>query len=72
MVVTLPVSHWADKATGLAEIVRVMALGATLVVTDVSPDGRFPTLTAWSRHEAMASPWTAVVDRRRRLSRSSR
>lgn len=54
VVVTLPVSHWADKATGLAEIVRVMALGATLVVTDVSPDGRFPTLTAWSRHR---KPW---------------
>lgn len=50
VVVTLPVSHWSDKAAGLAGIGRVMAPGATLVVADVSPDGRFPALTAWSRH----------------------
>lgn len=54
VVVTLPVSHWSDKAAGLAEIGRVIALGATLVVADVSPDGRFPALTAWSRHR---KPW---------------
>jgi SAM-dependent methyltransferase len=54
VVVTLPVSHWTDKAAGLAGVGRVMAPGATLVVAGVSPDGRFPALTAWSRHR---KPW---------------
>lgn len=68
VVVTLSVSRWADKAAGLAEIGRVMAPGATLMVADVSLDGRFPTLTVWSRHRKHGF----AVDCRRRLSRPSR
>jgi SAM-dependent methyltransferase len=35
VVATLSVSHWSDKAAGLAEISRVMTPDATLVVADV-------------------------------------
>lgn len=49
VVVTLSVSHWCDKAVGLAEIGRVMAPGATLVAADVSPGWRSQPLTAWVR-----------------------
>jgi ubiquinone/menaquinone biosynthesis C-methylase UbiE len=49
VVVTLSVSHWADKAAGLAEIRRVMAPGATLVVADISPVWRFRPLIAAAR-----------------------
>jgi len=49
VVVTLSVSHWADKAAGLAEIRRVMAPGATLVVADISPVWRFHPSIATAR-----------------------
>jgi ubiquinone/menaquinone biosynthesis C-methylase UbiE len=49
VVVTLSVSHWADKAAGLAEIGRVMAPGATLVAADISPVWRFHPLIATVR-----------------------
>ena len=35
VVATLSVSHWSDKAAGMAEISRVMTPDATLVVADV-------------------------------------
>lgn len=50
VVVTLSVSHWCDKAAGLAEISRVMAPGATLVVADVALEWRPQPVTAWARH----------------------
>lgn len=50
VVVTLSVSHWCDKAAGLAEISRVMAPGAILVMADVAPDWRPQPVTAWARH----------------------
>jgi ubiquinone/menaquinone biosynthesis C-methylase UbiE len=37
VVVTLPVSHWSDKAAGMAQISRVMAPDGTLVAAGVSP-----------------------------------
>ena len=37
VVVTLSLSHWRNKAAGLAEISRVMAPDTTLVVADVLP-----------------------------------
>jgi SAM-dependent methyltransferase len=40
VVVTLSLSHWGDKAAGLAEISRVMAPSATLLVADVIPPAR--------------------------------
>ncbi len=50
VVVTLSVSHWYDKAAGLAEISRVMAPGATLVVAYIAPDWRPQPMTPWARH----------------------
>lgn len=35
VVATLSVSHWSDKAAGLAEISRIMTPDATLIVADV-------------------------------------
>jgi ubiquinone/menaquinone biosynthesis C-methylase UbiE len=34
-VITLSISHWRDREAGLAEVSRVMAPGATLLVADV-------------------------------------
>jgi ubiquinone/menaquinone biosynthesis C-methylase UbiE len=49
VVATLSVSHWRDKATGLAQISRVMAPDALLVVADVCPARSFQPVTGWAR-----------------------
>lgn len=49
VVVTLSVSHWHDKAAGLAEITRVMAPDATLVAADVCLARPFQPMMAWAR-----------------------
>jgi len=49
VVATLSVAHWYEQAAGLAEIRRVMAPGAILVVADVSAGRRCQPLTAGPR-----------------------
>jgi SAM-dependent methyltransferase len=49
VVVTLSMSHWCDKAAGLAEIGRVMAPGATLVAAEVSQARPCRPHIAWAR-----------------------
>jgi ubiquinone/menaquinone biosynthesis C-methylase UbiE len=53
-VVTMSVSHWVDKAAGLAEISRVMAPGATLVAAGVlpAPLSRPMAIRGWRRSQA--------------------
>jgi ubiquinone/menaquinone biosynthesis C-methylase UbiE len=48
VVVTLSMSHWCDKAAGLAEISRVMAPGASLVAADVSPSPPVRPRITWA------------------------
>ena len=53
-VVTLSVSHWSDKAAGLAEISRVMAPNATLVAADVLPAPLSRPMTIQGRRRKLA------------------
>lgn len=48
VVVTLSLSHWRDRAAGLAEIGRVMAPEATLVACEVCPGRSFRPAGAWA------------------------
>lgn len=50
VVATLAMSHWSDKAAGLAELSRVMAPGAILVAADVCPARSSRAVTRWTRH----------------------
>jgi SAM-dependent methyltransferase len=52
VIVTLSVSHWRDKAAGLAEISRVMAPDATLVVADVCRGRPSRPMVGWPRRSA--------------------
>lgn len=49
VVVTLSLSHWRDKAAGLAELSRVMTPDAVLVAADVCPARSFQTVAGWTR-----------------------
>lgn len=49
VVATLSVSHWNDKAAGLAELSRVMTPDAVLVAADVCPARSFQAVTGWTR-----------------------
>lgn len=51
VVLTLSMSHWCDKAAGLAEIGRVMAPGAALVAADISPASPLQPQIAWARRK---------------------
>jgi ubiquinone/menaquinone biosynthesis C-methylase UbiE len=53
-VVTLSVSHWGDKAAGLAEMSRVMAPDATLVAADVLPAPLSHYMTIQGRRRKLA------------------
>jgi ubiquinone/menaquinone biosynthesis C-methylase UbiE len=54
VVVTLSVSHWGDRAAGMAQISRVMAPDGTLVVAGVSPAPPLPSMT---RRAWRSRPW---------------
>jgi ubiquinone/menaquinone biosynthesis C-methylase UbiE len=54
VVVTLSVSHWRDRAAGLAEISRVMAPDGTLVAAGPSAPRSFPPRT---RRIRRSTPW---------------
>lgn len=56
VVVTLSLSHWCDKAAGLAEIGRVMAPGATLVAAEVSQARPRHALIARTRYRKLRFP----------------
>ena len=56
VVVTLSLSHWRDRAAGLAEIARVMAPGATLVAADVCPRRSFRPMIAGARRRGPEGP----------------
>jgi SAM-dependent methyltransferase len=54
VVVTLSISHWSDKAAGLAQISRVMAPEGTLVAAGLSAARALQPITRWSRR---SKPW---------------
>ncbi len=56
VVITLSLSHWRDQTAGLAEVSRVMAPGATLLVADVLPARPSPRrVKAVARHRGPAA-----------------
>jgi ubiquinone/menaquinone biosynthesis C-methylase UbiE len=56
VVITLSLSHWRDQAAGLAEVSRVMAPGATLLVADVLPARPSRRVKAAARRRGPAAP----------------
>jgi SAM-dependent methyltransferase len=54
VVVTLSVSHWGDRAVGMAQIRRVMAPDGTLVAAGAYPAPPFPSMIRRARR---SRPW---------------